>query len=330
MNTSTPAGKNDLERRTLLKGAAAGAVALGLASALPGDVYAEEETATGTMKTRVFGRTKVPVSVAAYGCGGLRPDGVRLLQVGVERGITFIDTAHSYGGGDSEKAVGAFLAGYQHRDKLYINTKLSGLNPQGSAQQVYAQFEAAVKLSLERMKTDYLDSVMWPHGAQSLDFLKNEAARDAMRKLKEKGLVRFLGTSSHSNYVNVCNAVIDDGFYDLLLTVINICTQNQEEAGPVKQGRGGRGRGRGIEDTVSMLKKAKAKNVGMMAMKVANPGYLGTGTDALLGKAFPEADGFSRHQRLYRYALSQEGVHTDVVGIRSALHLKEAIAFGIA
>lgn len=331
MNASTPGGTNDLERRTFLKGVAAGAVGIGLSSALAHEVFAEEEgPPSGTMKTRIFGRTKVPVSVVAYGSGGLRPDGVRLLQVAVEKGVNFIDTAHSYGKGQSEEAVGTFLQGYEHRDKLFINTKLSGLNPQGSAKQVYDLFEAKVRESLARMKTEYIDSVMWPHGAQNLDFLKHEAARDALKKLQEKGLVRFLGTSSHTNYTEVCNAVLDDGFYDVFLTVINICTQNQAQAGQVQPGRGRRQRGRPIEDTTALLKKAKAKNIGVMAMKVANGGYLGSGTDALLGKAFPDETPFSRHQRLYRYALDQEGVHTDVVGIRSALHLKEAIALGYA
>jgi aryl-alcohol dehydrogenase-like predicted oxidoreductase len=333
MSTPSSRERDDLGRRTFLKGVAAGAVGLGLAGAFPRDVLGEEETAPagGTMKTRVLGRTKVPVSVVAYGGGGLTPDAVRLLQVAVEKGVNFIDVAHSYGGGKAEEAVGAFLQGYAHRDKLFINTKLSSFtNPQGSAKQVYDQFEERVRTSLERMKTDYLDLVMWPHGAQDLDFLKHEAARDALRKLQEKGLVRFFGTSSHQNYTAVCEAVVDDGFYDVFLTVINICTQNQAEAGQAQPGRGGRQRGRPIEDTTALLKKAKAKNVGVMAMKVANGGYLGSGTDALLAKAFPGESALSRHQKLYRYALDQAGVCVDVVGIRSALHLKEAIELGCA
>ena len=332
MSTQSPRERDDLGRRTFLKGVAAGAVGLGLAGALPRDVFGETEpaAAAGTMKTRVLGRTKVPVSVVAYGGGGLQPEAVRLLQVAVDKGVNFIDVAHSYGGGKAEEAVGAFLAGYEHREKLFINTKLSGLDPQGSAKEVYDQFEARVRTSLERMKTDYLDLVMWPHGAQNLDFLKNEAARDALRKLQEKGLVRFFGTSSHQDYTAVCEAVVDDGFYDVFLTVINICTQNQAESGQAPQGDGRRQRGRPIEDTTALLKKAKAKNIGVMAMKVANPGYLGGGTDALLAKAFPGESAFSRHQKLYRYTLDQAGVCTDVVGIRSALHLKEAVELGCA
>ena len=81
--------------------------------------------------------------------------------------MNFIDVAHSYGKGQAEEAVGTFLSGYAHREKLFINTKLSDFtNPQGSAKQVYDQFEERVRTSLGRMKTDYLDLVMWPHGAQ--------------------------------------------------------------------------------------------------------------------------------------------------------------------
>ncbi len=329
MSTSPSSERDDLGRRTFLKGVAAGAVGLGLSGALPRDLLAEEEVPSGgTMKTRVLGRTKVPVSVVAYGGGGLRPDGVRLLQVAVEKGINFIDVANSYGGGKAEEAVGAFLPGYPHRDRLFINTKLSGLKPQGSAKQVYDQFEAKVRQSLARMKTDYVDLVMWPHGAQRVEFLKHEAARDAMRKLREKGLVRFFGMSSHENYKAVCEAVVDDGFYDVFLTVINICTQNVADAGQPKSG--GRRPGRPTEDTTALLKKASAKNIGVMVMKAAKGGYLSSGTDALLAKAFPGESSLSRHQRLYRYALNQEGVHTDVIGITQVLHLREAIQLGCA
>ena len=41
MSSAKPGGQNDLERRTFLKGVAAGAVGLGLAGAFPRDVLAD-------------------------------------------------------------------------------------------------------------------------------------------------------------------------------------------------------------------------------------------------------------------------------------------------
>jgi len=110
------------------------------------------------------------------------------------------------------------------------------------------------------------------------------------------------------------------------MPVINICTQNKDKAGDVVPGR--RRRGRSMEDTRAMLDKAKKKKVGIIGMKVANPGFLGADTDALLEEAFPEEDGFSKHQKLYAWMLRHEAVASVLVGIRSANHLMEAIAVG--
>ena len=79
-----------------------------------------------------------------------------------------------------------------------------------------------------------------------------------------------------------------------------------------------------------MLATAKKNKVGLVAMKVANPGYLSEKTDALLAKAFPAASKLSRHQKLYTYMLGQPGVSAVVVGIRSVLHLKEMLEVGAA
>jgi len=327
MDESNAHGTNErLRRRTFLKGVAAGAVGLGLSGAFPRDLRAEEEApaTTGEVKTRLLGRTKLPVSVVTYGGGALNPDAVRLLEVAVERGVNFIDTAQNYGGGQSEAAVGTFLASYPHRDKVFVNTKASKFRrPSGTASEVYAALEANVRESLGRLQTDYVDVFMWPHGASDVGFLKDGAVRDGLKKLQEKGLVRFLGMSSHANYKAVCEAVVEDGFYDVFLTVINVCTLNAAESGTPPAGR--RQPGRPAEDVAGLVKMAKKKNVGVMAMKVANPGYLSSQTDALLDRAYPGASSLSRHQRLYRYALDHEGVCTDLVGIRNVTHLKEAV-----
>ena len=77
-----------------------------------------------------------------------------------------------------------------------------------------------------------------------------------------------------------------------------------------------------------MLKMAKKKKVGIIGMKVANPGFMGADTDALLEKAFPEDEGLSRHQKLYSWMLRDDAVSAVLVGIRSGKHLMEAIAVG--
>jgi aryl-alcohol dehydrogenase-like predicted oxidoreductase len=177
------------------------------------------------------------------------------------------------------------------------------------------------------MKTEYVDIFYWPHGATNLQGTKIPACRDALRELKQEGLIRHIGTSSHTNYAKLSEDAIEEGFYEVLMPVINICTQNPDKAGPAPQGR--RRRGRSIEDTTRILPAAKRKKVGIVGMKVANPGFLGSNTDLLLSGEYPADSPLSRHQKLYSWMLREESLASVIVGIRSVKHLQEAIAVGI-
>lgn len=307
-------------RRSFLRGAAASAVGLGLGSAVAPGAIAEDSPESRTVKRRVLGKTKVPVSVITFGGGGLRPDTSNMLKVAYDNGINSFDVAWTYGGGKAELGVGEFFKTFKERDKIFLSTKASGFkSPPGTKKACLAAFEAKVKESLDRMNTDYVDLLMWPHNATDTAFLKDDNMRDALLALKKKGMVKHIGFSSHENYAKVCDAAIDDGFYEAILLVANICTQNTADAGETR---------RSVEDTRKMLLNAKKKDVGILAMKVANNGFLGTGTDKLLTSWKAPSASLSRHQKLYAYALGMPEIATVVVGIKNATHLREAVAVG--
>ncbi|MCI4436502.1 MAG: aldo/keto reductase, partial [Ignisphaera sp.] len=48
---------------------------------------------------------------------------VRVLRLGIELGMTLIDTAEMYGGGHSEEVVGRAVKGF-NRDEVFIVTKV--------------------------------------------------------------------------------------------------------------------------------------------------------------------------------------------------------------
>ena len=317
-----------LDRREFLRTATAGAVGLGLTGMTARSLMAgEDDQPADRVKTRPLGKTGMNVAVVGYGCGGTTPDHLPLLQTAYENGITLFDTAWGYRGGQSEVAVGQFVDTLKDRESIHIVTKTTGWKPpDGSVKDVYAALKDRLTESLKRLKSEYVDLFYWPHGANSPDATRNKACREALLMLKEEKLIRHIGTSSHSNYVEVCEEAIKDGFYEALMPVINICTQNPDEAGDVRKGR--RRKGRPIQDTRRMLKEAKRKQVGIIGMKVANPGFLGANTQALLTKAFPKDTRLSLHQRAYTWMLKQEGISSVIVGIRNAMHLKEAIAVG--
>lgn len=117
---------------------------------------------------------------------GLTPyhDEVRALQMGLERGLTLIDTAEMYGDGGAEKVVGDAIHG--RRDRAFVVSKVYPWNA-GRDSAI-----AACERSLARLGTDYLDLYLlhWP-GSIPL-----EETLDAFERLRDQGKIRRFGVSN--------------------------------------------------------------------------------------------------------------------------------------
>lgn len=113
-----------------------------------------------------------------------RQDEVRALQIGLDLGMTLIDTAEMYGEGGAEIVVGEAIAG--RRDEVFLVSKLYPHN---------ANFEgtqAACERSLRRLKVDCIDLYLlhWP-GPFALD-----ETFDAFEALKKTGKIKEFGVSN--------------------------------------------------------------------------------------------------------------------------------------
>ena len=82
------------------------------------------------MRYKTLGNTKVKISAIGQGTSGYLPQGkeqevnqIRALDLGIGLGMTFIDTAESYGEGYAEKLIGKVIKGI--RGKVFIATKFS-------------------------------------------------------------------------------------------------------------------------------------------------------------------------------------------------------------
>src|SRR5207248_1062720 len=82
------------------------------------------------MKKRTLGKSNLEVTALGLGCMGMsyaygpapdKQEMIQLLRMAVERGMTFFDTAESYGPYVNEELVGEALAPY--REKVVIATK---------------------------------------------------------------------------------------------------------------------------------------------------------------------------------------------------------------
>ena len=164
------------------------------------------------MPTRPFGKTGINVPILGFG-GSLGTSlSPRLLRQAAKVGVTYWDTAHSYMGGNSEKAIGKYFTQFpRDRSKIFLVTKSHAWNIEGLTRQLNA--------SLERMRTDYVDLFLI-HGIYNIDEL-DEDTRLWAQKAKSSGKIRFFGFSTHSNMETCLEGAAELGWVDGIMMSYN-------------------------------------------------------------------------------------------------------------
>ncbi len=155
------------------------------------------------MRYRPLGNSGLLVSVVGLGCNnfGRRLDLEQtraVVDAAIDRGVTLLDTAESYGGkGRSEELLGEVLAG--RRDQVVLATKFGShgdmeYGPAAGATGGRAYIRRAVEHSLRRLRTDYIDLYQL-HVPDPVTPIEETLA--ALTELVQAGLVRYIG---HSNF----------------------------------------------------------------------------------------------------------------------------------
>lgn len=115
---------------------------------------------------------------------GTEGEAVEALKVGLDLGMTHIDTAEMYGNGRAEEIVGRAIEG--RRDEVFLASKVlpSNASYQGTIE--------ACKRSLRRLKTGWLDLYLlhWPSSYPIRETMR------AMEKLVDDGMIRYFGVSN--------------------------------------------------------------------------------------------------------------------------------------
>lgn len=150
------------------------------------------------MEKRKLGKSNVWVSKMGLGCMSLGTDeekAASIIEAAIEEGVTYFDTADLYDYGVNEEIVGKTLAPF--RDKVIIATKVGNRwNEQKDSWRwdpSKKYIKEAVKSSLQRLKTDYIDLYQL-HGGTIEDPI--EETIEAFEELKSEGLIRYYGISS--------------------------------------------------------------------------------------------------------------------------------------
>jgi len=293
------------------------------------------------MKRRKLGRTCFEVSEIALGLWGMGDwtdsddrQSLASLQLAVDLGCNFFDSAWSYGNGKSDSLLGEILA-RNPKQHLYAASKIPPMNdkwpasPQDHYRDVFPQnhvFEYAAKIrkALGAEAIDLLQFHVWD------DSWTNEPEfYETVERLKAAGLIRSFGLSVNRWEPDNCIKAIRTGLVDVVQVIYNIFDQDPEDR---------------------LFPVCRELNIGIIARVPLDEGSLGGKLTA--ETRFPPEDwraryfgpenlpetvarveklkplvpaGMSLAEMALRFILSNPVVSTTIVGMRKADHVQENI-----
>ena len=175
------------------------------------------------MEHRLLGRSGFRVPVLSFGTGtwgggneffkawGTTDSGgaTRLVDVCLDAGLNFFDSADIYSGGLAEEILGHAIKG--RRDKVLISTKATfrqGTGPNDLGSSRYHLIEACEK-ALKRIGTDHID-LFQLHGFDALTPV--EEALSALDNLVKAGKIRYIGCSNFSGWHLMKSLAVSDRY----------------------------------------------------------------------------------------------------------------------
>ena len=193
------------------------------------------------MNNRTFGRTGWKTSEIGYGMWGMADwtgsedaESLQALNLSVELGCNFFDTAYAYGDGHSEQLLGQLLS--QHRNRrLYTASKIPPKNRVWPSQRDFRlddvfppdYIRQMTEKTLENLGVDTLDLQQF-HVWED-DWADDDRWQRAVDDLKRQGMIRAVGISV--NRWEPWNALrtVRTGMIDSVQVIYNIFDQSPED-----------------------------------------------------------------------------------------------------
>ena len=117
-----------------------------------------------------------------------------LIRSAISRGVTYLDTAYPYHGGNSELFVGRLLGGGL-REQVQLATKLPTW-----LIKTEADFERLLDEQLTRLRTDWIDFYMFHGlGAERWELVQRLRGLEAFERARADGRIRHIGFSFHGS-----------------------------------------------------------------------------------------------------------------------------------
>ena len=290
----------------------------------------------------MLGRTGFEVSEVAYGLWGMSgwtdsddKESRQSLQLAVDLGCNFFDSAWAYGEGKSDEFLGETLRQNKGR-RLYAASKVPPKNhkwpasPQDSYDEVFPadhvfQYADLIRKKLQVDTIDLLQFHVWNDGwTDEKDFHQTVA------RLKREGAVRAFGISLNRWEPENGMRALRTGLVDVVQVVYNVFDQNPED---------------------ELFPVCQELNIGVIARVPLDEGSLSGKLTA--ETTFPENDWRSKYfnaenlgntlarveqlkkllpapmslpEMAIRYILSHPAVSTTIVGMRRPQHVRQNLA----
>jgi len=297
------------------------------------------------MKTRKLGRTGFDVSEMAQGLWGMGgwPDADdqqsrQSLQLAVDLGCNFFDTAWAYGDGKADGLLGEVLHGngQGRRRHLYAASKIPPLNrrwpasPKDDYNDVFPpehvfHYANLIRNKLGTSSIDLLQFHVWDDG-----WTDRKEFQETVAKLKRDGLVRAFGLSLNRWEPENGIRALRTGLVDVVQVIYNVFDQNPED---------------------ELFPVCHELNIGVIARVPLDEGSLGGKLTA--DTTFPKGDwrsgyfnaknlrdtlervdrlkailpdGMTLPEMALRFILSSSAVSTVIVGMRKPEHVRKNLA----
>ncbi len=269
----------NIGRRNFIKRMSSALLGLTAAPVMKPITSLAETKKTQSLAYRTLGKTGLKVTVVGMGVMNCSDPAVVLRAF--DLGINFFDTADCYMWGRNEEMVGKVFQG--KRDRVLIQTKV---HPNEEK-----KMQASVERSLRRLKTDYVDVLVW-HGHSHPEEVSDTRLHEFMMKMKKEGKARFTGFSAHSRMAALLREAAKLDHHDVALVSYNF-THSKE-----------------LKEAVALAAKS---GIGIVAMKTQAGGY-----------KKEKMEGLSPHQAALKYVLMDQNVSVAVPGATTVGEIEES------
>jgi aryl-alcohol dehydrogenase-like predicted oxidoreductase len=306
------------------------------------------------MDSRIFGRSGMTVSVLGFGCGavgglmvrGSAADQARAFARALDSGVSYFDTAAQYGDGESERNLGRLIRTVRPSN-IVVGTKVRlRAEDRNIRDAVITSLEASLqRLGLQQVDILHLHNAInttGGRGALTPAQVLGEVV-PAFELLRRHGKIRFCGVTAVGDTAAI-RAVVDSGSIDSAQIVFNLLNPTAASSSALPPNYP-------AQDFAALLNVAKTAGVGTIGIRILAGGAL-AGTAERQPNASPAPqpigsatsfDGDLAHARRFaaivhdglvgslvelaiRYAITEPGIGTALIGLASQADLDMALA----